>query len=672
MSHDNFSQQFSDVNNFSQQFPENTANTPPTDIIPVFPTEEEPVEEQQDNPFQLTEEQQRLLAQDEKVLREMEENAAREEAVRREQEAREAEYRYKQHLVRHLVQRKKTNALLIKQYQKDEKLLRRVDDEVKKWRRVARINTSDNFTKDFESSSDGFKFILYELIINNKINTKKAFNVVGQTLFHKKIRFSTLGCIKHMASSPTFTVLQESQVSPPRATIADVSLALTYFDTIHLLWAPIHYLFFYELPLITKTHFLETIAPNLEQSLSITLQHFFPFVGNLIVFNNSNKLPEISYFEGDSVKVTFGECNLDFNNLTRYHPRNCDKFYHLIPRLAQYVKLPDYVKIPVFSLQVTFFPNRGISIGMSSHHSLGDASTHFSFLKAWTSIARHGKAESFLANGTLPLYERYPPTLDESYLNRMEIVGNILIHPYQVAYFGNCVLASITTETTSVLSADDGFITAVKLIGENLHKMLTDKDGVVKHKIQRINALFTKEFVPKMMIGVSGSPKLNFYDLDFGWGKPKKIETISIDYSNSISVHSSKESNEDLDIGVCLTDTGMQAFARIFNEELEHLAFNSQTTSEDPSSQQEAACQSDIPISSVGGDDIVAGSSAVEANIGTDLRGENQATNVAANNPVLVDAQQVGIGSQKHFARVSFAILVILESSKRISNSNYF
>ncbi|PWA88674.1 transferase, Chloramphenicol acetyltransferase-like domain protein [Artemisia annua] len=176
-----------------------------------------------------------------------------------------------------------------------------------------------------------------------------------------------------------------------------------------------------------------------------------------------------------------------------------------------------------------------------------------------------------------------------------------------------------------------------------------------------------------MMIGVSGSPKLNLYDLDFGWGKPKKIETISIDYSNSISVHSSKESNEDLDIGVCLTDTGMQAFARIFNEELEHLAFNShRTTSEYPSSQQEAACQSDFPNSSVGGDDIVAGSSAVEANIGTDLRGENQATNVAANNPVLVDAEQVGTGSPKHFARVSFAILVIPESSKRVSNSNYF
>ncbi|GKF25303.1 malonyl-coenzyme A:anthocyanin 3-O-glucoside-6''-O-malonyltransferase-like protein [Tanacetum coccineum] len=85
--------------------------------------------------------------------------------------------------------------------------------------------------------------------------------------------------------------------------------------------------------------------------------------------------------------------------------------------------------------------------------------------------------------------------------------------------------------------------------------MLTDKDGVVKHRIRIINALLSKGFLPKKMItSVSGSPKLKLHDLDFGWGKPKKIETISIDYSNGISVHASKESIEDLDIGVCLTD----------------------------------------------------------------------------------------------------------------------
>ncbi|KAI3809675.1 hypothetical protein L1987_19272 [Smallanthus sonchifolius] len=184
---------------------------------------------------------------------------------------------------------------------------------------------------------------------------------------------------------------------------------------------PVHTLFFYELP-ITKSQFLETMVPNLKQSLSITLQHFFPF-GKLTIFPTSTRKPEIRYVEGDSVDVTFAECNLDFSDLTGNHPRECDKFYHLIPLLGRTAKVSDYITIPVFSVQVTLFPNYGISIGMTNHHSLGDASTRFCFLKAWTSVAQTGSDESFLAIGTLPIYDRLvnDPILDESYLKNVKV-----------------------------------------------------------------------------------------------------------------------------------------------------------------------------------------------------------------------------------------------------------
>ncbi|KAI3743288.1 hypothetical protein L1987_60994 [Smallanthus sonchifolius] len=188
-----------------------------------------------------------------------------------------------------------------------------------------------------------------------------------------------------MASLPILTVLEQSHVSPPPATVTDTSLPLSFFDIIHLLRAPIHYLFFYDLPL-TKAQFIETIVPNIKHSLSTTIQHFFPYAGNLIVFPNRTKNPEIRYVEGDFVKVTFAECNLDFHVLTGYHPRNCDKFYDLIPLLGDCHKISDFVKIPVFSLQVTIFPNCGVAIGMTTHHRLADASTQFNFLKAWASM----------------------------------------------------------------------------------------------------------------------------------------------------------------------------------------------------------------------------------------------------------------------------------------------
>ncbi|KAI3780763.1 hypothetical protein L2E82_10753 [Cichorium intybus] len=448
-----------------------------------------------------------------------------------------------------------------------------------------------------------------------------------------------------MGSLPILTVLEESQVSPPPATVGDRSLPLTFFDFLWLTLPPVNTLFFYELP-ITKTQFTETIVPKLKNSLSITLQHFFPFAGNLIIFPTPDKKPEIRHVEGDYVEVTFAECNLDFNDLTGNHPRDCEKFYHLVPLLKRTVKVSDFITIPVFSVQVTLFPNFGFSIGMTNHHSLGDASTRFCFLKAWTSIAQSGSDELFLANGTLPVYDRVVkyPKLDESYLkyakvetfnedyqplslsgptdkvratviltrsvlnqlkklvltelptlvyvssftvacgyiwsciaesrkDELELFGFTidcrarLNPPIPAAYFGNCVTFTMAMEKASLLTGKEGFLTAARLLGENLHKTLNDKDGIVKD-FGSFEDLF-KDLKPTTAMGVAGTPKLKFYDLDFGWGKPKKHETISIDYNGSISVSACKEASEDLEIGVPLSATEMEAFVRIFNDGLE-------------------------------------------------------------------------------------------------------
>ncbi|CAH1433672.1 unnamed protein product [Lactuca virosa] len=257
---------------------------------------------------------------------------------------------------------------------------------------------------------------------------------------------------------------------------------------------------------------------------------------------------------------------------------------------------------------------------MTNHHSLGDASTRFCFLKAWTSIAQSGTDELFLTNGTLPVYDRLVkyPKLDESYLknakvetfneeyqpqslsgptdklratvifdakcresveetearkDEAELFGFTidcrarLDPPIPAAYFGNCVAFTMALEKTSLLMGKEGFVTAAKLLGESLHKTLTDKDGIVKD-FGSFEDLFAK-MMPTSWIGVAGTPKLKFYDLDFGWGKPKKHETISIDFNGSISMAACKESNEDLEIGLCLSATEMEAFVSIFNDGLE-------------------------------------------------------------------------------------------------------
>lgn len=400
---------------------------------------------------------------------------------------------------------------------------------------------------------------------------------------------------------------------------------------------------------------METVVPNLKHSLSLTLQHFFPFVSNLIVFPNPNNFgvirkPEIRHEEGDSVTLTIAECDLDFEDLTGNHPRKCEKFYPLVPPLGNPVKASDYIAIPLFSVQVTFFREAGFSIGMTNHHSLADANTRFGFLKAWTSIARFGGDKSFLSNGSPPVYDRLIdiPKLDEHKLSQtrletfyqppalvcptdkvratfiltrknlnqlkkrvltqqpeLEYVSSFTVTcgyiwsciaksgvkigekkgeeeleqfilsvdcrsrldpPIPATYFGNCAAPCIATIKNVVLSGENGFEIAAKVIGEAISKMVKNKDGILKDA-ERWHDGFK---IPARKMGIAGTPKLNFYDLDFGWGKPKKNETVSIDYNGSISINSCKESTQDVEIGLCFSSMQVEAFANFFNGGLEN------------------------------------------------------------------------------------------------------
>ncbi|KAK1439740.1 hypothetical protein QVD17_05560 [Tagetes erecta] len=266
-----------------------------------------------------------------------------------------------------------------------------------------------------------------------------------------------------------------------------------------------------------------------------------------------DSLPTLSVLEESRVSPPPDtiECNLDFKDLTGNHSRKCDKFYHLIPLLGRTAKVGDSIKIPVFSVQVTLFPNSGISIGMTNHHILGDANTYFLFWKAWSLIAQSGSDESFLATGTLPVYDR---------LTRMD-------PPIPAAYFGNCLVPCMSLARTGILKEKEGYLTAAKMMGENLHRMLSNKDGVLKY-LGPVENWFPKVCLKKIT-SVTGTLKVRYYDLDFGFGKPKKHETVSMDYIESISISACRESNEDLEIGVCLSATEMDVFVSNFNSGLE-------------------------------------------------------------------------------------------------------
>ncbi|KAH6789533.1 hypothetical protein C2S51_004539 [Perilla frutescens var. frutescens] len=225
------------------------------------------------------------------------------------------------------------------------------------------------------------------------------------------------------ATTKTLSVLHRCSVAPS-SDAAEQRLPLTYFDMFWLYFHPIQRLLFYKHP-CTPTHFVDNIVPILKKSLSQTLRHYLPLAGNLFYPLDSG-MPDLRYFSGDSVTVTFAESTetTNFSYLTGDDARDADEFHRFVPELPESGTDSEsgYKMFPLLAIQVTLFPETGIAIGVTNHHVAGDASSIVAFIKAWSSVAKLGGEDEHLAqNNALPFFDRsviYDPS------GRMDIYWN--------------------------------------------------------------------------------------------------------------------------------------------------------------------------------------------------------------------------------------------------------
>nr|GEU33515.1 malonyl-coenzyme A:anthocyanin 3-O-glucoside-6''-O-malonyltransferase-like [Tanacetum cinerariifolium] len=226
--------------------------------------------------------------------------------------------------------------------------------------------------------------------------------------------------------------------------------------------------------------------------------------------------------------------------------------------------------IPLFAVQVTFYENSGFSIGITNHHVLCDASTKYDFLMAWTSIARHACA--YVWSCIAKSRAEVEGTKGEDELERFVCVANFrsrMDPPLPQTYFGNCVAPCVAITKSLLLSGNKGFLVAVETLGVAISKTVKNKDELLKDDELWFEMLFKIPAKIPAKIGVAGTPKVKIYDIDFGWEKPKKYETISIDCNGSITVNACKEAPDDLEIGSSLPDKQKNAFIAIFDRELQ-------------------------------------------------------------------------------------------------------
>ncbi|XP_042010544.1 malonyl-coenzyme:anthocyanin 5-O-glucoside-6'''-O-malonyltransferase-like [Salvia splendens] len=458
------------------------------------------------------------------------------------------------------------------------------------------------------------------------------------------------------------TILQTLQVSPAPSpqggAAAELTLPLTFFDMWWVHFHPIRRVLFYDHPCSTAD-FLNSVVPNLEKSLSLTLKHFLPAAGNLLYPTDTAKnKPFLRYAGGDSLRLTVAESGLDFDELTANCPRDADPFWDFVPELAPPADAGEYKHAPLMAVQATHFPGRGVALGIANLHLLGDGSAvNASLILSWAAISRSAGDEDFLRLQqkleSAPIFDRrvikdavgidgifwdemrktpfspapFPlptnrvratfaltrsdleklknrvlvkkPGLNRvssfvatacyvwSCMARSEPDGddayellvvpvdargrkNALIEPPVPGnYFGNCIAFAVVEIRHGELVGEGGFEAAAEAVTVEIRNGVNEAAALLRGAEDWINEMKKCQEKKMKVFGVSGSPKFDLAVADFGWGKAKKVEYVTLDGENySMSLANARDGGGGLEFGLSLPEKRMEAFTAIFADGL--------------------------------------------------------------------------------------------------------
>ncbi|XP_059648915.1 phenolic glucoside malonyltransferase 1-like [Cornus florida] len=137
--------------------------------------------------------------------------------------------------------------------------------------------------------------------------------------------------------------------------------------------------------------------------------------------------------------------------------------------------------------------------------------------------------------------------------------------PIPATYFGNCLAPCfVTARHGQLMEEKEGFFVAVELFGEAIDKRLHkgEPEGVLKASETWLSDFNNLNM--RRLMSLTGSPKIGIYEPDFGWGRPRKSEIVSIDITGGFSISECRDSQGDVEFGVTFPKIAMDAFASIF------------------------------------------------------------------------------------------------------------
>ena len=462
-----------------------------------------------------------------------------------------------------------------------------------------------------------------------------------------------------MADTVTVKVIEQCEVGPPPGTVPSTSIPLTFYDLPWLCCPPLKRIFFFNFP-YSSQHFLQTLLPSLKHSLSLTLQHFFPFSSNL-VFPPKPNPPHILHTQADSISFTVAESSADFTTLVSDSPKHVTLLHPFVPVLPPPRTLHDGTfLIPLMAIQVTVISHFGFTICITFRHVAADGRAFHHFMKFWASVCK-SKGDLGLASLALPLHNRDiiqdPKGLKLVFLEELwnllpenveskgeirDVPSDIVRHTFVLShdhveklkkwvtikckshgleiphlttfvvtcsliwvckvkseeaevgtilpnndesyilafmadcrnrpecsipleYFGNCLVCGNAEVKRGKLVGENGVVEAALAIGSEVRHLQRETfEGA-----QTLMSNFT-EFatVGKHMTILAGSPKLEVYQTDFGWGKPKRSEVVHVYNSGTISLSDCRDKEGRIEVGLALQKIQMNQFSTILEEHL--------------------------------------------------------------------------------------------------------
>lgn len=438
-----------------------------------------------------------------------------------------------------------------------------------------------------------------------------------------------------MAAAPSLRIIETTHVSPPAGLVPETSTPLTFFDVLWLNSTPVQRLFFYPYQ-VSTAQFTSSCLPVLKSSLSVVLQSFFPFAGNIRLIPGTIDRYEIHYKEGDSVVFVAAESD-DHHEVFGDGPREMSKLKKLVPPLSK--NESDDLQ-PVLAIQATIFPCHGVVIGITVNHSTCDGNGSVNFMRTWATICRvsnsvmtHAPAQPVVDRSIIPdrdgsLYTTFVKNLlrikdfklietDENevfYLasftlkqEHVRLLKDKFMHEaenrkvttrcstvvvtyafiwvgylkakstmsetedthcifavdhrqrFQPAipenYFGNCIGPCFIHANVKDLLSPNGFFEACQAIGNAFEEVKRVGISDAKNWMKK-----AQETAAKKPLSAAGSPRFRVYDVDFGWGKPAKVDIVSIAYSGAMAVAESREEQGGVEIGLQFTQQEMEVF----------------------------------------------------------------------------------------------------------------